>query len=560
MINISLKRLNVVSRDFRSFIFKSIGLFGLIVLSSQVLFAQGFTSHQTTNLSFREQGLQIGIIAGFELRWGAESFMGSKNYALSITSVTGGVQTIAGIEYRGKLYQDTDFDGALKPYFSAITLTGFSYSARIDGLTETNCMTYNATNVFTGHVNSQFCKPAGTDIQIRDVQISRVRLTGVWELQRKIMQLEDEARAAAIAAEAAKAAEVAEQARLEAELAAAGAANTAAGVSTGTGSANESSSQQTSVEDRSTTQVSPLQVLRAQAGALEAEGDYLNSMGSMYAMQAYQKYKEAQNVFYTERVQIKINAIEGEVQLAMGLNSLGRGIERELDKITQDLDPEYTTSWSALGLHYLGKPSEFGSVSPTSPQGTYLSMAMHYLYISLDMRLGYYILPDQNYSIYRHGWNRNIAETATIRSTAVGFGASAGVNLPLKQFNIFFLHGIDALLEDSFDVIANNFVYDSKSSPGNHSPMFRHTTFGINYNIPDTQLILGINYNIYTLPGKDYTDYISNRLRYVGSNSDFMISSSNRNSYYRLDKSLSSKYVFKDIGFNMMYRFRRNNY
>lgn len=520
----------------------------LLLCISQPIFAQGFTSHQTTNLSFREQGLQIGIIAGFELTWGEESLMGSRNYVLRVTSVTGGVQTLAGFEYRGKLYQDIDFDGALRPYFSALTLTGFSYSATVDGFEDSACRTFNATNVFTGHANSQFCKPDGSQIQIRDVQLSRVRLEGVLALQRKIQQLEEEAREAAIIAEAE------EQARLAAELAATGVAAGSAGAGATDGASNSGSSN----PNQGATQITTVQVLRAQAAALEAEGDHLNSLGSMYAMQALQKYQEAQRVFYTEQVQIKINAIGGEVQLAMGLNELGRGIGNELDKITQELDPEHLTSWSGFGFHYLGNPSEFGSVSPSTPQGTYLSMAVHFLYISLDARVGHYTLPTQTYSIYRNGWNRTIPETASVQMTAWGMGASAGVNLPLKRVQMYFLYGIDGLFEDTFDVTANNFIYESNSSPGSHEVSFRHATFGINYNVTGTQLVLGVNYNIYELPGKDFSDIINNRLRYTGSNSDYIIGSSSWNSYYRLDKSLSSKYIFRNVGFNVMYRFRKN--
>ncbi len=500
-------------------------LFGLLF----VLPLEAFAQQRTVNGSlvttpYREQGMMVSVLANFELSWDeSHGLLGSRNYKLMLTTLTGTPDYGKGFEHRGKIYHINDFDGRLESFFQMVRITGITYRVHIDDLKESYCRLYYSENAFQGSYQTKFCEPTGSAVAIRNIEISRIHLSGIHDLRRRIDQMESEL-ADRIARER----------------------------------ADSSASATRPPLNNNTVVTTPdqlaLQRMRASAQALEAEGDRLNAMGSAFAMQALQKYQEAQSVFYTDRVQAKINRINGEIQLAQGLIELGGAVTRELDEITDLLDPQGKTSWSGLSFVYVGELGSFGDADAIMPNATFISMGMNFLAISFDARVGYYTLPVREYSIYRQGWNRTIPQTAELSVNAWGPGFSAGFNLPAKHFMIYGLYGVDFLFETKYRVRANDFVYDNDLYPGPSSERLNRLSTGVNFQIPGIKMVMGVSYNIYTLPGKDPSHL--GRLEYVGNDSSYRISSQNRfNNYYRLHKDLSDKYQFRNFGFHLMYRF-----
>jgi hypothetical protein len=306
------------------------------------------------------------------------------------------------------------------------------------------------------------------------------------------------------------------------------------------------------------------------AQAYEREGDRLNAMGSFNALKAYEQYQQAQKIYYTERVQTKMNAINGEIQLAQGLNQLGSILGDELDKLTNDFDPEGKTSWSHLGLGYVGGLGAIGKGDMSIPQSTYFTMAMHFLGISLEGRAAHNVLPIRTYNIYRTGWNQVIQQgyyhpvtglpvfeeaTATVKSSAWSLGYSIGLNLPLKYFHFYGIYGVDYMLGEKYEVDAIDFVYDGANYPGPSSNKQKRYTAGINFQIPGSSVGLGLSYNIYSVAGGITLDGIIYEMKYVGSNTD-LSRGINSSSYYHLYKDKFDKYVHRNLGFHLFYRFR----
>lgn len=571
------------------FAFKQL-LASLIYFISTFCFSQNYyTSALSDPAPVYEQGLSVSINGSFELVGDSKNaLLGSQTFTLQFASFVGGVNTIYGIQYRGKVYHDYSFDGALKEYFAALKVRGISYSIDVTGLKDASCRTFTAVNVAPGNKNSRFCEPTGEPIRIDDIRITRVFLDGVGNLQRKIDELEREAERRkkeeeerikkeeadrkelerleklAKKKEALEKAEKEKMEKIKQEQQEAEILNTQkAELENKKTLENEAAEErrqeslrlhQEHLDKMNEIYNSPEAInLRAkmmQAKALEAEGDQLWSMGSFYAFQAYQKYEEAQKIYYSQQVQSKMNEIGGYVQLAQGLSSLGNIITEELDEITELLDPQSKTSWSHLGLYHAGPFKNIGDINSTAPSSTYLVMAMNFLAISLDLRASYHVLPVQSYSIYRQGWNLVMPEVATVATTAYGMGYTIGLNIPFKYVQFYGNYGNDYLFPDKTEVYAPNYYYDGVPNPGDEKKLTRYI-FGINFQIPKSHFGFGVSYNLFTLSGGDTLSFL-NELVYTGTESNRATS---RGLEYHLYENLSENYKFNNFGVNIFYRF-----
>lgn len=347
-------------------------------------------------------------------------------------------------------------------------MRSINYYADINGLKDENCRRMSVLSATAGgNGTSRFCEPDGESVWIRQVVLTRVFLEGVGDLQNKIDEMEREViriarekeeqlkreqqekeereRLEKLAREKEKL-ERAEQDRLEKlkqqkeqddimakqqsdlDLKRTEAENDAARRRE-EDIARHREHLRKLEEISSTPEAIDYRAKRMMSAALELEGNQLWAMGSMYAFQAYQKYEQAQKIFYTPGVQTKMNEIGGYVQLAQGLSALGDIIGNELDEIVMVIDPESKTSWSHFGLYHVGDPSALGDPFAKDPTATYFLYAMNFLAISLDMQVNYHVLPIQTYSIYSEGWNRVLTETAEMTSSMYGAGFSFGVNI-----------------------------------------------------------------------------------------------------------------------------------
>ncbi|MDF2157774.1 hypothetical protein [Algoriphagus sp. CAU 1675] len=555
-----------------------------------VLFGQSYSTGYSDPAPIYEQGLSVSILGRFDLTWNNNDsgLFGSKGFNLEFVSFVGGVNTLYGIEYKGKVYHDYSFDGSLKEYFSALKVRAINYQIKVHGLKESTCQNISDTNAAPGSKVSRFCKDDGNQIWIDKVIITKVYLDGVAALQRRIDELEREAQELEKKEEERLKKEQEEKEELERlekiqkenlqleEL------KKLEKLKIDQANKELLDQQQSDTESIQAQELEAAEKRRAealqkhkehlkemdkiynskesidlrakmlQAKALEAEGDQLWEMGSMYAFQAYKKYEEAQKIYFSNDVKLKMNEIGGYVQLAQGLSAMGDIIDQELEEVITVLDPERKSSWSHLGIYHVGNFSSIGDLYAQEPSSTSLVMAMNFLAISLDLRASYHVLPVQTYSIYREGWNLVMPETATISTTAFGLGFSAGLNLPFKYVQPYATFGKDVLFPDKYDISAPNFEYDGAGYPGNDKTLTRYIV-GVNFQIPNTSLGLGLSYNLSTLSGGEKLDsVVQYNMQYTGTDSS---RANSRGLEYQLYENLNENYKYNNFGVNLFYRF-----
>lgn len=272
------------------------------------------------------------------------------------------------------------------------------------------------------------------------------------------------------------------------------------------------------------------------AEALEAEGDRLYKLGTMFYMQALQKYQEAQRLYPTPRVQARVDEINAYVALGKAVNAMSE----QIDKGVESLDPEKKTRNVFGFVNYTGLMGSYKKLSnpaDQAPMEAFFGVTGHRILISFEVRMGYMVSPVYEYIVRTHDRNFGrdyfIEEKVRVQQSSLGLGMSGGLNLPLGSLVVYGLYGMDMMFGTlSQKVLTPGFSLDETPT---YPWLINKWTLGTVYKIPKTGIGLGVQYNINSLKGeKDGASPIK-------YNKD-------PNGHYYLDHTTDEIYKFNNLG------------
>ncbi|NCI45063.1 hypothetical protein [Sediminibacterium soli] len=239
------------------------------------------------------------------------------------------------------------------------------------------------------------------------------------------------------------------------------------------------------------------------ARSIEAEGDKLYAAGESNYRDALAKYEAAQRESYSYDVQAKIDHIKSATWV--GMADAGTALATSLQNIAESTDPHEKTKAGFMLFNYAGLSGGYTKLMNPSlqkPVDIYLSVIVHRIFLSWEIRVGYTESPIYEYTIQRY-------QSATpykvqIQNTCLMAGGSVGLNIPLKPLVLNAMYGIDLVdgISTGRKLLTNDFTLKDLDM----IPLWRtKTTFGATLNIPKTKLSIGVQYHLYSINGKDYT-------------------------------------------------------
>jgi hypothetical protein len=216
---------------------------------------------------------------------------------------------------------------------------------------------------------------------------------------------------------------------------------------------------------------SRMNMLLGMAQALEREGDSYYKLGTMFYKNALDKYQEAQRIYATASVQKKIDQINSSVELSKAFNKGMDKVSDALDNTVHIIDPKRKTDKSFGYVNYngiLGTASQQNSYGlNTTPSDFLIGLTGQRLFFSLQLRFGIFNSGNIEYFVKRRIYNNGNSNEAVlqdkvlINETSAGLGFSAGLNIPINNFQIIGLYGYDV----SGIPVKSNLISSVVSSP-----------------------------------------------------------------------------------------------
>lgn len=277
-----------------------------------------------------------------------------------------------------------------------------------------------------------------------------------------------------------------------------------------------------------------------QANALEAEGDRLEKMGSAFAISAYEKYKQAYNLYPTQRVKEKMDAISAYFVVAQGINKLGDGVANAIETI----DPQKKTRFALVEFRYAGLFTSNKSPlnqSGESPSLSTVGFLGHRTCLSLGVRFGYLVAPAMEYTVKNLQTGAIINETMRVQQSAVTLGLSGGLNIPLRNLVISGLYSYDIGFTVGEKILSPGFDYDSDASSKFVSsyPMMSTYSIGFNHVFPKAGIGWGVYYNISSMNGEEIGGSITYK--------------PNAGTSHSLQNTTQEKYKFSNISISLFF-------
>ena len=243
---------------------------------------------------------------------------------------------------------------------------------------------------------------------------------------------------------------------------------------------------------------------RIQAEQLEIEGDRLYSMGTVFYLQALEKYKEAQKLYPTARVQARIDEINALASVAQSIIDIGEGVGEGIESA----DPMKKTRRAYGFLSYTGFLGNYDKImngGEHAPMSAYFGASMHRIFLSLELRFGYMVLPVYEYQVGGHNSSGNevlYENFVQVEHTGVTMGFSGGINIPLKNIMFYGMYGTDmAVFYSKSESLTPGFSLEDQDA---FFPMgLRKWSFGANVNIPKTKLSIGLHYHLNNYKGEE---------------------------------------------------------
>ena len=247
-------------------------------------------------------------------------------------------------------------------------------------------------------------------------------------------------------------------------------------------------------------------VKQMEADGYEAEGDRLSKMGTLFMMQALEKYRQAQVTSPSPRVQQKINGIESQLALAQAINKGLENMENGAENVRQTLDQSGIPRFRAGQFAYSGFATGGGKtgagLSPWSASASYG------FYRIFAMEAGLFYAQSPVYSLYLVNSNGDkVGKTINAYQRYAGISISGGLALPIKSNVLYALYGWN-IPYGNLDAKGLNPEYEYPDAKKNLN-VFKFQGFaklGFHMRIPNTRIGLGVHYTLNTIKGDKIVD------------------------------------------------------
>ncbi len=235
-----------------------------------------------------------------------------------------------------------------------------------------------------------------------------------------------------------------------------------------------------------------------EASILEAKGDTLYRMGTLFYMQALELYQSAQRAFPSARVQAKIDNINAMANLGKALND---GM-KQVDEGVERIDPDKKTRHAYFFINYTGLLSSYSKINNPNDhaaRGIYLGVTGHRTFFSFEARLGYVVAPVYEYNVIDVD-KQPAANTVRIQQSSAALGLSAGLNIPIRNVVIYGMYGFDCMMTTGQKILTQGYYVDETPT---YPYLLTKFTFGTIVRIPRTRIGIGIQYNLNSITGED---------------------------------------------------------
>ncbi|TWW01996.1 hypothetical protein [Chitinophaga pinensis] len=235
-----------------------------------------------------------------------------------------------------------------------------------------------------------------------------------------------------------------------------------------------------------------------EAAMLEAKGDTLYNMGTLFYMQALEQYNAAQRAFPSARVQAKIDNINALANFAKALNN---GM-KQVDEGVEKLDPHKKTRHAYFFVNYTGLLSSYSKIANPNDhaaKGVFLGVTGHRTFFSFEARLGYVVSPVYEYNVIDVE-KRPAANTVRIQQNSAALGLSLGLNIPIRNVVIYGMYGFECMMTTGQKILTAGYHVDETPT---YPYLLTKFTFGTTFRIPRTRIGIGVQYNLNSITGED---------------------------------------------------------
>lgn len=272
------------------------------------------------------------------------------------------------------------------------------------------------------------------------------------------------------------------------------------------------------------------------------EGDRLYKLGVTFYPAALQKYKQAQANYYSPDVQRRVDEITSWLTLGQLIVDGGKA----LDNLAEKVDPNKKTRWAYMGFNYTGFGGNYSKIkngADHKPMEGLVAFTGHRLFISFEMRMGYYASPVYEYVVTGVS-NSSTPYTIQAQNGAIGLGLSGGINIPLKSLVLYAMYGFDVKpFPVTSKVSPGTFSFDETDFKNELLGFETRTTFGAMFKIPHSKVSIGAQYILHNIKGEDDG---ASPLKYSG----------NPSGKYYMKKTTDEKYEFSNFGVSLLFALR----
>jgi outer membrane biosynthesis protein TonB len=315
---------------------------------------------------------------------------------------------------------------------------------------------------------------------------------------------------------------------------------TSGGGSTGSKSSStqkSGSSNGSASAPSTTTHFTDYQLNLYNAGIYELGGDNYYKQGPLFYSTALLYYQKAQGVAYTQRVQQKIDNVNGILALPQALDKVSQQIEDAVDK----LDPHEATAFTIGSINYEGLSGNYSKITNAyqqNPYSTFLAVTAQRIFLTFEVRFEYTQSPVYEFNVEMHySDNKKLVDKIALQQQSIGLGLSGGLNIPLKRLVFYGIYGFDSMLYTVGKTIKSNGSYTLNDDTSPFPLINLKLSVGMDIIIPKTSVGLGIRYNINSISGTtDLSDPINNT------------KDSNTSNYYYITSTVQDSYKFNNLG------------
>jgi hypothetical protein len=236
--------------------------------------------------------------------------------------------------------------------------------------------------------------------------------------------------------------------------------------------------------------------------------------------------------------------MDAMMRLAKAVDQFGK----KVDDFVFSLDPEGKTNYTHGFIQYNGILGSSGQVNSFNkyrlPTDVWFGITGQRLFLSYQVRLGYIQTGNMEIKVRQESrdFSDVIVDTILVNNAGFGMGISAGINIPIKKFQVYGLYGYEFRVGLGGNIYSDVFKYEDKKDGYYLLPMFQsRLEAGVLWLIPKTRMGLGMNYNILSIRTSSNSDIKNTTLLKIKS------TASDNNSYY-LDSFVRTKHKFVTLG------------